>query len=116
MTAGVWVSLIISHTPISWLLMGGVYLGIVIPAALDAFRTASGQPRVFAGNSVFYVVIMLLMVGPFAIPLLWQSPKFSTAAKVLWTIAVIAIALFAIATLAATASLFDQLLKQSPTF
>lgn len=114
MTAGVIVSLIISHTLISCFLMGGIYLAVMIPAALDAFQTASGRPRVFTGDSVFYVVVMLLMVGPFAIPLLWQSPKFSKTAKIFWTAAVILIAFLAIAVLMLTASVFDQLIKQNP--
>lgn len=113
MAAGVWISLAISHTPLSWLLMGLIYLAVMIPAASDAFQTASGKPRTFAGNSVFYVIAMLLLVGPFAVPLLWQSARFSRTAKILWTILVILIAFLAIAVLMLTASSLDQLIKQS---
>ena len=45
MTAGVVVSLVFSHTPVAWILMAGIYLAVMIPAALDAFQTASGRPR-----------------------------------------------------------------------
>ena len=114
MAAGVGVSLIISHTVVSWFLMGGIYLAVMAPAALDAFQTASGRPRVFTGDSVFYVIMMLLVIGPFAIPLLWQSPKFSKTAKVLWTVAVILFAFIAIVVLTLTASFFNQLLEQVP--
>lgn len=31
------------------------------------------------------LVIALLSVGPFALPLIWVNPKFSTAKKILWT-------------------------------
>jgi len=113
MDAGVAVSLIFSHTWIAWFLMGGIYLAIVGPAAIDAFQTASGRPRTFSGDSIPYVILMLLMVGPFALPLLWQSAKFSITAKVLWTVAVILIALLAIVTVTFSASFLDQFMKQA---
>jgi len=81
----------------------------MIPAASDAFQTASGKPRNFSGDSVPYVIVMLLMIGPFAIPLLWQSPKFSIFAKILCTAAVIFFAILAIVILnlmASTVELF----------
>jgi len=110
MAAGVGVSLIVSHTPVACFLMGGIYLAVMIPAALDAFQTASGHPRPFAGDSVLYVIVMLLLVGPFAVPLLWQSRKFSTRAKILWTLAVILIALLAIMAMTFVASSLEQLM------
>jgi TM2 domain-containing membrane protein YozV len=112
MDAGVAVSLVFSHTAIAWFLMGGIYLAILIPAALDAFQTASGRPRAFTGDSIPYVIMMLFMVGPFAIPLLWQSAKFSKTAKIVWTAGVILIALLAIAALTLSASFLEQFLQQ----
>jgi hypothetical protein len=41
---------------------------------------------------------MLLLVGPLALPLLWQSPNFSLTARWLWTAVVIAAALLFVAT------------------
>ncbi|MFH1208841.1 MAG: hypothetical protein V1673_04715 [Candidatus Omnitrophota bacterium] len=111
MGAGVVVSLIVSHTAVSCFLMGGIYLAVMIPAALDAFRTASGRPRTFAGDTIPYVIVMLLMVGPFAIPLLWQSRKFSPLAKTVWTIVVIGIALLSIAAMTFAASFLERLMK-----
>ncbi len=143
MAVGVGISLIVSHTPIACFLMGGIYLAVMIPAALDAFQTASGRPRTFsvpmpinfreseigaaqatvhdkktktwAGDAVPYVVLMLLLVGPFAVPLLWQSQKFSTRAKIVWTLAVILIALLAIMATAFAASFMEQLLGSGRT-
>jgi len=112
MSAGVMVSLIISHTPITCFFMGGIYLAVMIPAALDAFQTASGRPRTFTADTVPYVIIMLLTVGPFAIPLLWQSAKFSKTAKILWTVAVILIAFISIAVMTFTASFLEHVMKQ----
>jgi len=39
----------------------------------------------------FWVVVLLfVVVGPFGLPLLWKSPSFSRAAKVVLTVAMIA--------------------------
>lgn len=108
MSAGVAVSLIISHTAIACFLIGGIYLAVMIPAASDAFQTASGRPRTFKADTVPYVIVMLLMIGPFAIPLLWQSKKFSKTAKILWTFIVILIALLGIAILMFSASFLER--------
>jgi hypothetical protein len=113
MAAGVGVSLIVSHTGIARFLMGGIYLAVMIPAALDAFQTVSGRPRTFSTDTVPYVIVMLLMVGPFAIPLLWQSVKFSKTAKIFWTVAVILIAFLAIGVTTFVASSLEQILKSS---
>ncbi len=111
MGAGVAVSLIVSHTAVACFLMGGIYLAVMIPAAWDAFQTASGRPRTFVGDTIPYVIVMLLLVGPFAIPLLWQSRKFSSLAKIVWTIVVIGIALLSIAAMTFAASFLEQLMK-----
>lgn len=113
MDIGVAVSLIVSHTWVAWLLMGGIYLAIMIPAALDAFQTASGRPRTFVGDAVPYVIVMLLLVGPFAIPLLWQSAKFSKMAKILWTAVVILIAFLAIAVMTVLASSMEAFMARA---
>ena len=111
MGAGVVVSLIVSHTAIAWFVMGGIYLAVMIPAALDAFQTASGRPRTFTADTVPYVIVMLLMVGPFAIPLLWQSARFSKPAKIAWSIGVILIAFLAIVVTAFVASSLELLVR-----
>ena len=113
MGAGVVVSLIFSHTWVAYFLMGGIYLAVMIPGALDAFQTASGRPRTFTADTIPYVILMLLMVGPFAIPLLWQSAKFSKTAKVLLTVAVILVAFLAIIATTFAASFLDQFIEQS---
>lgn len=115
MDAGITVSLIVSHTAAACFLMGGIYLAVMIPAALDAFQTASGRPRAFAGDAIPYVIAMLLLVGPFAIPLLWQSLKFSKRAKIIWTIVVILITLLAIVFMTFVASFLEPLMKSGMT-
>lgn len=66
-------------------------LVIWVSAVLDAYKTAqlSGRPLDWYYR-VPYVVTMLLLVGPLALPLLWRSPYFSRLARWIWT-AVIAL-------------------------
>ena len=68
-------------------------------AATDAYQMAknAGQPAEFYYRKTF-VVAMLLLVGPLALPLLWQSRNFSRTARWLWTILVISVALLFFAT------------------
>ncbi|MBU9889475.1 MAG: hypothetical protein KTQ49_06375 [Candidatus Omnitrophica bacterium] len=107
MDAGILISVWFAHSWILWILMGLVYGAVLVPAAADAYQTAAGMPRIFTGDSVPYVVVMLFMVGPFGIPLLWQSPRFSKRAKVVWTVLVVLLAFVAIALTAFAASKFD---------
>jgi hypothetical protein len=66
-----------------------VYPFLLLPAVLDAHRRASGIPEVSStGARRWHVVIMLLVIGPLAIPQLWQSQGFSRSAKILWTFSV----------------------------
>ena len=70
-----------------------------VSAATDAYHMArnSGQPAEFYYRKPF-VVAMLLLVGPLALPLLWESRNFSRSARWLWTILVVSVALLFIAT------------------
>lgn len=67
-------------------------------AAVDAYKIAksAGQAAGFYYQKSF-VVAMLLLVGPLALPLLWQSPNFSRAGRWLWTALVVAVALLFVA-------------------
>jgi hypothetical protein len=79
-------------------------------AIVDAYRVAkaSGQPSDFYYRRP-YVVVMLLLVGPLALPLLWRSPHFSRFARWTWTVIVTA----AVIMLIATPYLMDWLIKQA---
>lgn len=68
-------------------------------AVVDAYKTAkaSGRPIKFYYRRA-YVVTMLLLVGPLALPLLWRSPYFSRAACWTWTVIVVAAMLAFMAT------------------
>ena len=84
-TAGIAVAFLTSRSMVAFFLLGLIYLFIIVPAAVDAYQTASGKPRTFKSDSIPYVLIMLCIVGPFAIPLLWQSPRFPRAVKIILT-------------------------------
>ena len=43
------------------------------------------------------MIFMLAIVGPMAVPLFWQSPRFTPGAKRWWTAAVVAVALAGVA-------------------
>jgi len=68
-------------------------------AIVDAYKVAatSGQTSEFYFRKT-YVVAMLLLVGPLALPLLWQSPNFSRTTRWLWTVIVVGAVLMFIAT------------------
>ncbi len=80
-------------------------------AFMDAYKTAkaSGQPVDFYYR-VPYVVALLLLVGPLALPLLWRSPYFSRVARWSWTIVVVAAVLLFVT----IPYWMDWLAKQAP--
>ena len=117
-TAGLWASAILTMagaaaagSVLTMLLLVVVYLFVLIPAVLDAYRAGEGQTAVITGEKLWYVVMMLLAVGPLALPLLWQSGRFSRATKLAWTVAVIIIALLAIYALVVIGPIVERLLS-----
>ncbi|HQB12250.1 MAG: TM2 domain protein [Candidatus Omnitrophica bacterium ADurb.Bin292] len=116
-SAGLAYALVTSRSLLNLIFLAPICLFVMVPSAVDAYQVAVGKPRKFTGDSVPYVVFMLLVVGPFAVPLLWQSSKFSRFMKVAWTILVILIAIAIILFLRDVASVMDSLLGQdSPAF
>jgi hypothetical protein len=92
-TFGIWAGLVWTtagpDASRSWLSAVALLLAypfLLLPAVLDAYRRASGIPETSSSRaSRWHVVIMLLVIGPLAIPQLWQSQGFSRSAKILWT-------------------------------
>jgi len=72
---------------------------IWMSAIVDAYKVAksAGQAAEFY-YARSYVVAMLLLVGPLALPLLWQSPNFSSTARWVWTVIVSGAVLLFVAT------------------
>ena len=102
---GWWIS---GMTRISLLL---ALLIIWSSAVVDAYKTAqaAGRPLEWYYRRP-YIVSMLLVVGPLALPLLWRSPHFSRGARWLWTIVVVGVA----ALFLLTPLLFKDLSTQMP--
>lgn len=105
--AGLILSLLFFGSALTGVFVGIFYLMVMIPAVRDAYRAASGIRQEYRGESRVYVVIMLLVVGPFALPLLWQNPRFSDSAKRAWTIIVVVFSVLLIVTLALLGKMFD---------
>jgi TM2 domain-containing membrane protein YozV len=112
--AGVCLGLALATYWLSGLTRISVALALLIlwiSAILDAYKTARsfGQPLDWY-YQVPYVVTMLLLVGPVALPLLWRSPYFSLSARCVWTTVVIgAVLLFLL-----TPYLLSWLLRHMP--
>jgi hypothetical protein len=72
---------------------------IWLSAVIDAYKVAkyAGETAEFY-YAKKYVVAMLLLVGPLALPLLWKSPNFSSGARWVWTVIVTGAALLFVAT------------------
>ena len=91
--------LIYSQSGLNRITFAVALLLVWISAIAEAYKSAqtSGQPPDFYYRQA-YVVSLLLLVGPFALPLLWQSPHFSRTARWTWTAIVSGAALLLILT------------------
>lgn len=86
-----------SRSLLTSVLLLPVYLLLWVPAVRDARERAKGAGRTFLNDAgPWYVGVMLAAVGPFALPLLWQSGRFTRAAKIWLTVAVVAVAVVAV--------------------
>ena len=85
--AGISCAIFFSKGSILGLLLLPLYFFIMIPAALESYQRAKGETS-WVSQSRAYVVVLLLIKGFFALPLLWQSPLFSKKSKWMWTVAV----------------------------
>jgi hypothetical protein len=119
---GTWIILFVSLAPPvrpgAWLsaaMLVVVYFFLWIPAVVDAYQEAAGRPNPWlSGRSGWYVILMLLVVGPMALPMLWQSPAFSRAAKGIWTAAVVLIAVLVLVMLAVIGPILEGIFRQPP--
>lgn len=120
--AGVWGGVAASavgpaamRSGLTALFLGLAYLFVWIPSAIDAHHQAAGRPsRLVSGGRAWYVILMLLAVGPMALPLLWRSPAFSRAGKIIWTVAVIAVALLVVLSLIIVGPILERSLEAYP--
>ena len=64
-----------------------VYFLVMVPAVIETYALAKGGVSKFS-ESKPYIVLLLLVTGFSALPLLWQSHVFSRRIKIAWSIAV----------------------------
>jgi hypothetical protein len=111
---GIGVSVATVRSPLTLGMMALLYLFVAISSAVDAARVASGRPSALATTSRWRIILLLFTVGPFALPLLWQTTAFSKSAKITWTVVVIAIAVGSVLLVAAIGPMLEQLMGQLP--
>ena len=120
-TFGIWAGLLwttvgpdISRSWLSAVALLLAYPFLLLPTVLDAHRSARGIPELFSSHAGrWQVVIMLLVIGPLAIPQLWQSPGFSRSAKILWTFAVSLVSLILILVMVAIGPGLEHWIEKS---
>lgn len=93
MTAGAAAAGCFSEYRLVRLLAVFIYLLTSIPAMTETFQIAkTGRPPERSDGKP-YVILMLLMTGMTALPLLWQSARFSRAEKTAGSVAVVVLAI-----------------------
>ena len=93
--------------------LGFVYVLILVPAVREAWqRAAGGHVGPSPGDSRSYVLMMLACLGPVALPLLWQNPRFGRPAKVAWTALVTAVLVAGLWVLAELGPVLDDAIHQ----
>jgi len=89
------------------------YLFVWIPSIADAYRhDVSTRQSLITGQQAWYVILMVLMTGAVAIPLLWQSLRFSRTAKIVWSAIAILNTLCALLVLVVLGPAIEHLLNQ----
>jgi hypothetical protein len=88
---GIVCALLFLRSPIALLLACVTYFMIMVPAVIETWTIARGGVSQFS-ESKPYIVLLLLVTGLPALPLLWQSRSFSKRMKIAWSIVVPALA------------------------
>lgn len=85
-TAGILATFVFSRSYTARAISCFIYVFTFFPSAFEAYNISrEGHPVVFDINSPWYIILLLLMTGFSAVPLLWQSNRFSLKAKIMWT-------------------------------
>ena len=111
-SVGVALSGFFFHSPSTWMLMGLAYVVIAVATCRDAMRIASGQPSTLRSGPTWSLVAMVLVIGPFALPLIWQHERLSRRVKIIWTLVVIGLTLLSLLLAAAMGPVIDRFLEQ----
>jgi len=90
--AGIVLTAALTRSYLLKALMACMYLATMAPAAVEAEAVRAGTRSRIDADAPAYVIFMLLTTGMTALPLLWQSPRFSRRAKAGWSATVVALA------------------------
>jgi hypothetical protein len=75
------------RSPTALFLICLVYFMVMVPAVIETYTLVQGGVSKFS-ESKPYIVLLLLVTGFSALPLLWQSSVFSKRTKIVWSIAI----------------------------
>ena len=81
------------RSPMALILTCLAYFMVMVPAVLETYTLACGGVSQLS-ESKPYIVLLLLVTGFSALPLLWQSHSFSKRTKIAWSIGVSVLAIF----------------------
>ena len=77
-----------SHVSVLFLELA--YLSVWVASIVEASdQTPKSRQSLLAGERAWFLVLMLAMAGPLALPMLWHSKQFSRRRKIAWTLVVI---------------------------
>jgi hypothetical protein len=89
---GILLTLLLSTSYLAKLLAVNIYVFTFMVPFIESYQLARYGKNTVGTDSKWYVMVLLLTTGLNALPLLWQSGNFSHRAKILWSIAVPALA------------------------
>ncbi|MFA5038330.1 MAG: hypothetical protein WC732_01470 [Candidatus Omnitrophota bacterium] len=95
-SAGIVLTLLLSNSYVSGVLMFIIYAVTAIPSGVEAYQLCRYGRQTLDISSRWYVLLLLWWTGFSAVPLLWQSNRFSRFSKVVLTflVAVMAVLFF----------------------
>ncbi len=86
------------------------YAMLAVPAAR---AVGTGTTETPGNQSRGYLLVMLAVAGPMALPLLWQSSAFSRTGKIAWTVVVVAIVLIAVYAIIVAGPIIEEMMQQA---
>lgn len=106
-TLGMFALLLWDLSTLTLIFVAVGYLSLVYHAAKDALHETRNT------ESVEYVLGLAVIVGPFALPLLWQNQSISPRAKQIWTGVIVVITVLLIISMKYLDPMMEQMLENA---
>ncbi len=106
-TLGMFALLLWDLSTLTLIFVALAYLSLVYHAAKDALHQTRNT------ESVEYVLGLAVIVGPFALPLLWQNQNLSPRAKRIWTGVIIVITVLLLISMKYLDPMMEQMLENA---